>query len=103
MRLIDADELVKRFKIIANDNWNKQTPTSWGAAFSDAIEIVDEQPAIDPVKHGRWVRLTEDGYEPQEYMCSLCCRTIRYLGAPALLIERYPYCHCGAKMDGGDA
>lgn len=102
MRLIDADELVKRFKIIANDNWNKQTPTSWGAAFSDAIEIVDEQPTIDPVKHGRWEKDSDTAFywRCSECGCYLFWRKEDYL----LRHEDEPnYCpNCGAKMEESD-
>lgn len=52
------------------------------------------------VKHGKWIRLTIDGVEPQEYMCSVCGRIIRHTGLSALLTEYFPYCHCGARMDG---
>ena len=50
------------------------------------------------VKHGRWnVTATEFGWNaceyPKEYTCSECGRT-----EP----REEPYCHCGAKMDGGE-
>ena len=62
----------------------------------DAVESV---PAADvaPVVHGEWiVTKTEFGWNsaeyPTEYTCSVCGRTER---------QTEPYCHCGAKMDGG--
>lgn len=101
MRLIDADELVKRFKIIANDNWNKQTPTSWGAAFSDAIEIVDEQPTIDPVRHGGWGHDFYDDGEGGENWFRFCSECEVEVSEENAKLWRYcPF--CGAQMDGGE-
>ena len=55
---------------------------------------------VEPVRHGRWIRITKDEVDPQEYRCNVCGRLLRYYGEPALLSIRYPYCHCGARMDG---
>ena len=52
------------------------------------------------VKRGKWVLITKDYIDPQGYMCSVCGRTIKYYGIPALLLEMYPYCNCGARMYG---
>lgn len=41
------------------------------------------------VKHGRWIQLDRD-----IVVCSECGRHEN-----ALLVNNYPYCHCGAKMD----
>ena len=38
-------------------------------------------------------------YTPDGHMCSVCGRTIRYGGVSGRLTVRYPYCHCGARMD----
>ena len=52
------------------------------------------------VKHGEWRETTQfvisddpddDGYWRTIYICSECERTA---------INKEPYCHCGAKMDG---
>lgn len=53
-------------------------------------------PAADvaPVVHGRWISfLGGDHIMPERYYrCSRCGRVES---------RRQPYCHCGAKMDGG--
>ena len=54
-----------------------------------------------PVIHGRWVRITQ-GAIIEKYMCSVCHRQIEHCGAEAFLTQYYPYCHCGAQMDGKD-
>ncbi len=50
------------------------------------------------VKYGEWiVTKTEhcwnDAEYPVEFICSECGRTVE---------QQEPYCHCGAKMDGGN-
>lgn len=53
-------------------------------------------PAADvaPVVHGRWISFLDgDHIMPERYYrCSRCGRVES---------RRQPYCHCGAKMDGG--
>lgn len=48
-----------------------------------------------PVVHGRWISFLDgDHIMPERYYrCSRCGRVES---------RRQPYCHCGAKMDGGD-
>lgn len=68
-----------------------------------AIDIIKEQPTADvvEVKHGEWLPDYEtfvDEWERESepiqtgWVCSLCGRQE---------FNREPYCHCGAKMDGG--
>ena len=56
--------------------------------FDIVSKAVLEAPAADvePVRHGEWVDNVTC------YSCSLCRRVER---------TKEPYCHCGAKMDGG--
>ena len=55
---------------------------------------------VAEVRHGEWIkfRLGDDDFVLR-YKCSLCGRCI-FPGTEQNLDE-YPYCHCGAKMDGG--
>lgn len=65
----------------------------WGSV---AAMLADSIPAADvaPVVHGRWISfLGGDHIMPERYYrCSRCGRVES---------RRQPYCHCGAKMDGG--
>ena len=72
--------------------------------------ITTEAPAADvePVRHGEWIEEWGQSYlvfpmkydkyglpllqDYVSYVCSQCCRRAS---------EKYPYCHCGAKMDRG--
>ncbi len=64
---------------------------------------IDDIPAADvrPERHGHWVRET-GAFDKRDnfYHCSECHRTINIICGDKL--SNYPYCHCGAKMDGKD-
>lgn len=53
---------------------------------------------VAPVVYGRWEQVKEWATKAK-YRCSVCGREI--MSAVKVNIEKYPYCHCGAKMDGG--
>lgn len=70
--------------------------------------VEDELPAADvePVRHGNWnIRLADEMTLCLE--CSVCGRRVDNIDLHHLLeageygeaCRRYPYCHCGAKMD----
>lgn len=67
-----------------------------GSDGAMAMEIVASPPAADvaPVVHGRWISFLDgDHIMPERYYrCSRCGRVES---------RCQPYCHCGAKMDGG--
>ena len=52
---------------------------------------------VAPVVHGQWEK-TKEWATKAKYRCSVCGREI--MSAVKVNIEKYPYCHCGAKMDG---
>lgn len=69
-------------------------------------QYITEAPAADvaPVRHGRWVSLRKGDWT-SVYECSECKRK-ETVGcdrskADEQVKRLYPYCHCGAKMDGG--
>ena len=68
-----------------------------GSDGAMAMEIVASPPAADvaPVVHGRWISFLDgDHIMPERYYrCSRCGRVES---------RCQPYCHCGAKMDGGE-
>ena len=86
--IVDYDEDLQKHFII------KAVPTEYIEAFPAAD--------VEEVRHGRWVldgqKKTKSGYR-FTYHCSHCFRLVRRdLDEPSI-IEIYPYCHCGAKMD----
>ena len=50
---------------------------------------------VQKVKHGEWIH---DSYNKTVFRCSKCGRLIQSVSNNPS--ESYPYCHCGAKMDG---
>lgn len=75
-------------------------------AKKSVLNLLDELPTVDaePVRHGAWTPKKVDAITT-EFECSECGRTVTltndYFGkAPDYASSYYPYCHCGAKMDG---
>jgi hypothetical protein len=84
MRPIDADALKERLQNIAYDDWNQGITMSFADACNKVIEIVEEQPTIEPPK-GMWYDVG-----------SLSCRCSE-CGCKAN--KEYSYCpNCGARM-----
>lgn len=81
-----------------------------GLADCIAIEIEGLPPAdVEPVRHGRWNIWVSD--ECTLFLeCSVCGRKVDNIDLHNLLeagkygeaCRRYPYCHCGAKMQGAE-
>ena len=72
----------------------------------EATELIDDMPTADvaPVRHGRW-ELLRKGDWTSVFVCSVCGRreTIaesESYNSQLKMPKKYPYCHCGAKMDG---
>ena len=66
------------------------------------IDEIDNAPDVEVV-HGRWA-LIEEGQNTSVYQCSKCKRMVNVVCDRNLrerqLAKNYPYCNCGAKMDG---
>lgn len=106
-RLIDADALddvLREEYLSATDASMVLTPRG-SIIFNVVLDrvrcIAISQPIIDaePVRHGRWMPVTCENHPKiilgcTGYMCSECGRIEEE--------NSEPYCHCGAKMDGGD-
>lgn len=70
-------------------------------SWDEIIDALENIPNADvaPVIHATWVLTTDVG--PSElYHCSRCGREEVRFGKSSIY-QQYPYCHCGAKMDGG--
>ena len=54
---------------------------------------------VAPVVHGRWLPIVSYN---NTYKCSECGRLlVDITDGLKMVAKHYPYCHCGAKMDGG--
>lgn len=105
--LISRAAALKHMKEMAGcatcDNYNYVRCRACG--WNDAMNIVEELPAMDaaPVAHGYWVKMT--GMMPPEYHghyeCSECQWHMKGLRNSWTREEELSYCpNCGAKMDG---
>ena len=96
-RAVVMERTVKR-----NSIWNKVT----NASGQGLEEIINEIPSedVEPVRHGKWeatewaVNSSGEILIGRIYRCSECGRIIDLEHGETL--DDYPYCHCGAKMDG---
>ena len=94
MRLIDADQF--KAKLLSFMDRKAPTPSDTDCILDGVLNLLEEQPTIDPVKHGHWieqVKIKKDGeVRLVHWRCSLCgC----FLGT-----NTANYCPaCGAKMD----
>ena len=63
--------------------------------------IVRELPPVTPKQRtGKWIKEeTIYGWDGKSYQCSACGRSI-HLDTKMEDLRDYPYCHCGAKMEG---
>ena len=92
MRLINADKLLMHLADYALSMSGK----SEYCTIQSCVKAVEEQPTIDPVKHGRWrynVVYNWGRIEPTSIVqCSVCGWNEKNASY---------YCpNCGAKMDG---
>lgn len=91
-RLIDADKLKAHYAWWGNDG------AEYRERKADFDVIVDLQPTVDPVKHGRWLPY-EFATNKRWRKCSVCGTADEYINEFGLVAIRN-YCpNCGAKMD----
>lgn len=99
-------------KVVEQYKWERDTAIAQLAELG--IGLGEKMPEMQVVRHGRWEIICDthgstenDGWWREWYAtCSECARTIllneyiceNFSPEDALVI--YPYCHCGAKMDG---
>lgn len=50
MKLIDAGALKNYLQRLMEDDWNQRVCTSWADAYREFVDIVDEQPTIEPLQ-----------------------------------------------------
>lgn len=90
-RLIDRNEIFPNGTFFANaedpiKSLDELIKRIWSIPTVDAVEVV----------HGRWEQVQRWATKAK-YRCSVCGREI--MSAVKVNTEKYPYCHCGAKMD----
>lgn len=103
MRIVDADEILKKQKELIKRTSDEVYGGNWCnsviLAMSSVAGIVLEAPTIEVVKHGKWIEeddcYTTSGTYIEEFKCSLCNEIVNW--------HKYKFCpYCGAKMDGDE-
>ena len=104
-RLIELRPVFNQLRRLTMDAMRKGDKKS-NLAYIKVRDILTAAPAVDaaPVVHGHWVA-TKVCVVDTIFACSKCSREVvavnTYTSTPTEHISKiYPYCHCGAKMDG---
>ena len=103
-RYIDANKLIGDLNYSTQNTWGKSLGYSWWSHSvklkDNMVECINNQPTADveEVRHGEW---KQNPCVERFYYCSECNRRIE--DATKSPYKHFPYCHCGAKMDGGKA
>ena len=132
MRLIDADELKKKLRLVQDFIENYEN------ILNAVFNLINNAPTVEPfepdyvgaerlkarqrgyedgyhtgmgigktlnpkIKQGEWIKITRKGTVPVEYVCSCCGRKIYDdYELSTPMSEFYPFCHCGADMRGDE-
>lgn len=64
------------------------------------MQMLDNSPTADAeeVRHGKWIYRGHNWKMENAFECSVCERWM-FTDFPKYVVEEYPYCHCGAKME----
>lgn len=100
-------EAIMKFPIRKDHCDKKHANEHFIFGIESVLEYIQNLPAADvaPVVHGRW-KLLRKGDWTSVFVCSVCGRreTIEEsesYNSQLKMPREYPYCHCGARMDGG--
>lgn len=106
-RYIDANALQVRLERKKAGIANQRYTEGWNDCMMRVKSMVSTMPTIDavPIVHGRW-KLLRKGDWTSVFVCSVCGRREKIAESESYnsqlkMLREYPYCHCGARMDGG--
>ena len=94
MRLIDVDQF--KAKLLSFMDRKSTTPSDTDCILDGVLNLLDEQPTIDPVKHGRWIHSSSTAY--LTVSCSECGYKVNHFLSTWQTAKYCP--NCGARMDG---
>lgn len=99
-------DYISREAAIADFEYCTQENSTWTPQRVKTLLMRILAADVEPVQHGKWnIRVSDERTLCLE--CSVCGRKVDNFNLHRLLIfgeygeacRRYPYCHCGAKMD----
>ncbi len=100
-----ADYISREAALADFERCNRKNPT-WTPQRVKTLLMRIPAADVEPVRRGKWnIRVSDERTLCLE--CSVCGRKVDNFNLHRLLIfgeygeafRRYPYCHCGAKMD----
>ena len=96
---IDRDTLLQDMKERLN-NVNDSNYISYRIGYELAIRRIENESIADveEVRHGKWIYEGHHEMMGHAFQCSVCTRWM-FTNSPEYVVEEYPYCHCGAKME----
>ena len=102
------NDLISRSALLEEFDWVNRATAGEGNYKEDLqllVKRVIEMPAEDAeiIRHGRWIP-NKVGAVETKFECSECGRTVilcndYFAKATEYASHRFPYCHCGCKMD----
>lgn len=99
MKLIDVGKLKDEMVLLIVD-YMRTNEKDFGKFAVHALNTIDEQKIVDPVKRSHWERIYDQFGAPDGYKCAECKTERRFADYERKLICT-PYCSfCGAKMKG---
>lgn len=55
---ISRQAAIDMFQNLANDDWNKDTSTTWANAFAESADMIEDLPAAQPQRmRGKWITM----------------------------------------------
>lgn len=95
-RYIDADAALKRFEEMHGNESDLLNcyNADWIVSFIETQPTAD----VEEVRHGKWIYEGHHEMMGHAFQCSVCTRWM-FTNSPEYVVEEYPYCHCGAKIE----
>nr|DAD78978.1 MAG TPA: hypothetical protein [Siphoviridae sp. ctv4j104] len=100
-KYIDSDITVRKLGTWYNDLVGIYgSDEDFVKGYAEAMDNLADVPAADveEVRHGKWIYEGHHEMMGHAFQCSVCTRWM-FTNSPEYVVEEYPYCHCGAKME----
>lgn len=101
-KYIDFDIAIRKLGTWYNDLVDgRGNDEDFVKGYSEAINDLADVPAADveEVRHAKWIYEDYHDMMGHAFQCSVCKRWM-FANSTEHVPEEYPYCHCGAKMEG---
>ena len=103
-RIVEATEAARLGELTAQSDARLFEYRNLKNGLIKAYRIIEKTPTADvaEVRHGRWIPVvTDDLKDKLEEITPFVLSFVQCSECGMQSIFKYPYCNCGAKMDGG--